>query len=63
MVDSFSDLKVLVLGDIIFDEYNCSNPGLNLKESILSGRSLYKSTGGGALAVFRHALVSKIQNF
>ena len=58
MVDSFSDLKVLVLGDIIFDEYETVQiQGLTSKNRILSGRSLYSNQqAGGALAVFRHAL-------
>ena len=34
MVDSFSDLKVLVIGDIIFDEYETVQvQGFDLKES------------------------------
>ena len=38
MVDSFSDLKVLVIGDIIFDEYETVQvQGLTSKNRILSG--------------------------
>ena len=58
MVDSFSDLKVLVIGDIIFDEYETVQvQGLTSKNRILSGRRLYgNQQAGGALAVYRHAL-------
>ena len=57
-IDSFSSLKVLILGDIIFDEYETVQvQGLTSKNRILSGRSLYgNQQAGGALAVFRHAL-------
>ena len=57
-INSFSNLKVLVLGDIIFDEYETVQvQGLTSKNRILSGRSLYgNQQAGGALAVFRHAL-------
>jgi cytidyltransferase-like protein len=58
MVDSFSDLKVLVIGDIIFDEYETVQvQGLTSKNRILSGRRLNgNQQAGGALAVYRHAL-------
>ena len=58
MVDSFSDLKVLVIGDIIFDEYETVQvQGLTSKNRILSGRRIYgNQQAGGALAVYRHAL-------
>ena len=58
MVDSFSDLKVLVIGDIIFDEYETVQvQGLTSKNRILSGRRLYgNQQAGGAFAVYRHAL-------
>lgn len=58
MVDSFSDLKVLVVGDVIFDEYETVQvQGLTSKNRILSGRRLYgNQQAGGALAVFRHLL-------
>ena len=57
-VDSFSSLSVLVLGDVIFDEYETVQiQGLTSKNRILSGRSLYgNQQAGGALAVLRHAL-------
>jgi len=57
-VDSFSSLRVLVLGDVIFDEYETVQiQGLTSKNRILSGRSLYgNQQAGGALAVLRHAL-------
>jgi len=58
IVDSFSNLKVLVVGDIIFDEYETVQvQGLTSKNRILSGRRLYgNQQAGGALAVYRHAL-------
>lgn len=55
-VDSFAKLKVLVLGDLIFDRYTTVGvQGLTSKNQILSTR--HKSDdmqAGGALAVFRH---------
>lgn len=56
MVEEFQDLKVLVVGDIIFDRYtNVSVQGLTSKNRILSSRYLSQETqAGGALAVFRH---------
>ena len=56
VVDSFSELKVLVIGDTIFDEYETVQvQGLTSKNRILSGRYLYEDRqAGGALAVFRH---------
>ena len=58
VVDSFSSLKVLVIGDVIFDEYETVQvQGLTSKNRILSGRRLYgNQQAGGALAVYRHAL-------
>lgn len=58
VVDSFSNLKVLVMGDIIFDEYETVKvQGLTSKNRILSGRHLHgNQQAGGALAVYRHAL-------
>ncbi len=58
MIDSFSDIRVLVIGDIIFDEYETVQvQGLTSKNQILSGRRLYgNQQAGGALAVYRHAL-------
>lgn len=55
-VDSFSDLKILVIGDTIFDRYSALYiQGLTSKNRILSGRFLSEDTqAGGALAVFRH---------
>ena len=55
-VESFSDLKVLVIGDTIFDRYSSVKvQGLTSKNRILSGRFLRQQTQcGGALAVFRH---------
>lgn len=56
VVEQFKDLKVLVLGDIIFDRYSSvSVQGLTSKNRILSSRFLSEETqAGGALAVFRH---------
>ncbi len=56
IVDSFSGLKVLVVGDIIFDKYTTVNiQGLTSKNRIMSGRFLYENMqAGGSLAVFRH---------
>lgn len=55
-VESFSDLKVLVLGDIIFDRYTTVNvQGLTSKNRILSVRYVSdQMQAGGSLAVFRH---------
>jgi rfaE bifunctional protein nucleotidyltransferase chain/domain len=55
-VESFSNLRVLVVGDIIFDRYSYLRvQGLTSKNRILSGRYLYEDTQpGGALAVFNH---------
>jgi len=56
MVDDFKSLKVLVIGDIIFDKYTTlSFQGLTSKNRIISGRYLDEEMqAGGALAVFRH---------
>ena len=56
IVEQFQDLKVLVVGDIIFDRYtSVSVQGLTSKNRILSSRFLSEETqAGGALAVFRH---------
>src|SRR6266478_3451155 len=56
VVDSFSQLKVLVIGDTIFDRYSYVRvQGLTSKNRIISGRFLKEETQcGGALAVFRH---------
>jgi len=55
-VASFTDLKVLVIGDTIFDRYSTVNvQGLTSKNRILSGRFISEDTqAGGALAVVRH---------
>lgn len=55
-VESFADLKVLVIGDTIFDRYSYLKvQGLTSKNRIISGRYLWEDTQcGGALAVFRH---------
>lgn len=57
-VESFKDLKVLVIGDTIFDRYAyVSVQGLTSKNRIISGRYLNEETQcGGALAVMRHVL-------
>ena len=55
-VASLAGLKVLVIGDTIFDRYSTVRvQGLTSKNKILSGRFLGEETQcGGALAVFRH---------
>ncbi|MDC1005759.1 PfkB family carbohydrate kinase [Opitutales bacterium] len=55
-IDEFSTLKVLVIGDIIFDKYSTvSVQGLTSKNRILSSRFIDESLQpGGALAIFRH---------
>jgi len=55
-VESFTGLKVLVIGDTIFDRYSYLKvQGLTSKNKIISGRFLSEETQtGGALAVFRH---------
>lgn len=56
IVDSFKDLKVLIIGDIIFDRYSSVKvQGLTSKNRIISTRFLSEEMQvGGALAVFRH---------
>lgn len=56
VVDLFSSLRVLVVGDTIFDRYSYVKvQGLTSKNRILSGRFLKEHTDpGGALAVARH---------
>ena len=56
VVEGFSRLKVLVIGDTIFDRYSYVKvQGLTSKNRIISGRFLKEETQcGGALAVFRH---------
>lgn len=55
-VESFENLRVLVIGDTILDRYSYVNvQGLTSKNRIISGRFLKEETqAGGALAVFRH---------
>lgn len=55
-VESFGNLKVLLIGDIIFDRYsNVKMQGLTSKNRIISGRFLNEETQpGGALAIYRH---------
>jgi bifunctional ADP-heptose synthase (sugar kinase/adenylyltransferase) len=56
ILDNFSQLRVLVIGDTIFDRYTYVRvQGLTSKNRILSGRFLKEHTDpGGALAVMRH---------
>ncbi len=56
VVDGFSGLRVLVVGDTIFDRYSyVTVQGLTSKNRIISGRYLDEETqAGGALAVYRH---------
>lgn len=55
-IDSFSKLRVLVVGDIIYDRYSYVKvQGLTSKNRILSARLLDEEVQpGGALAVHRH---------
>jgi cytidyltransferase-like protein len=55
-VESLAALKVLVIGETIFDRYSYVKvQGLTSKNRIISGRFLTEETQcGGALAVFRH---------
>ncbi len=55
-VNEFSKLKILLVGDIIFDKYSYVKVlGLTSKASIISARLLSEDLQtGGALAVFRH---------
>jgi len=56
IVDGFGKLRVLVVGDIIFDRYSTVEvQGLTSKNRILSGRFVTEEMqAGGALAVYRH---------
>jgi len=56
IVDDFSQLRVLIIGDLIFDRYTTLQvQGLTSKNRILSGRFIAEEMqAGGALAVFRH---------
>jgi len=55
-IESLAGLKVLLIGDIIFDRYsNVKMQGLTSKNRILSVRYLNEETqSGGALAIYRH---------
>lgn len=55
-VENFSQLRVLVVGDIIFDRYTTLDvQGLTSKNRILSGRFVADDMqAGGSLAVYRH---------
>jgi rfaE bifunctional protein nucleotidyltransferase chain/domain len=55
-VAGFADLRVLVVGDTIFDKYSFVKvQGLTSKNRIISGRYLEEEAqAGGALAVYRH---------
>ena len=55
-VESLAGLRVLVVGDTIFDRYSfVAVQGLTSKNRIISGRFLREETQcGGALAAFRH---------
>ncbi len=56
MVEDFSRLRVLIIGDIIFDQYvSVVVQGLTSKNRILSSRHLGQDMqAGGALAGYRH---------
>jgi len=56
MIDDFSRLKVLVIGDIIIDDYVfCNVQGLTTKDAAISVRYDFKERyAGGALAIARH---------
>jgi rfaE bifunctional protein nucleotidyltransferase chain/domain len=55
-VEDFSRLRVLVIGDVIFDRYSYVHvQGLTSKNRTMSARLLEEEThSGGALAVYRH---------
>lgn len=55
-VNGLSDIRVMVVGDIIFDKYSYLKvQGLTSKNQILSGRFIEEDVQyGGALAVYRH---------
>ncbi len=56
IVEDFQKLRVLVIGDVIFDRYTTLEvQGLTSKNRILSGRYVADDMqAGGALAVYRH---------
>ena len=55
-VEDFSRLRIVVVGDVIFDRYSTvAIQGLTSKNRIISGRFLGEETqAGGSLAVYRH---------
>ncbi len=55
-VDAFQNVRVLLVGDIIFDKYSYVKvQGLTSKASIVSVRHLYEELQpGGTLAIYRH---------
>ena len=55
-IEELAKLKVLILGDIIFDKYTTIQvQGLSSKNRMLSGRYISEEIqAGGALAVYRH---------
>jgi rfaE bifunctional protein nucleotidyltransferase chain/domain len=55
-VESFAGVRVLLIGDIIFDRYSTVKmQGLTSKNRIISGRFLNEETqAGGTLAVYHH---------
>ncbi len=56
VVAGFKDLRIVIVGDIIFDRYSTVViQGLTSKNRIISGRFIGEETQtGGALAVYRH---------
>lgn len=56
LIDGLADVRVLIVGDIIFDRYSTVEvQGLTSKSRILSGRFVADDMqAGGALAVYRH---------
>lgn len=56
LIDGLGKLRVLIIGDIIFDRYTTlALQGLTSKNRILSGRFISDDMqAGGALAVYRH---------
>lgn len=56
MVENFAKLRVLVIGDIIIDEYNfCQVQGLTTKDAAMSTRYDYQERYmGGSLAIAKH---------
>ena len=56
MVEDFAKLHILVIGDVIIDEYNfCKVQGLTTKDAVMSTRYDYQERYmGGALAIARH---------